>query len=91
MRNCIGRIFELLARAARPGPGRHRTVRTSLPASGGGSPTLRLPRVHQAPVRSLRGEGVGLVGPNVVAHERRREGFPRVEVLCAHHGMVVVR
>jgi len=91
MRNCIGRIFELLARVTRPGPGRHRTVKTSPPAGGGDSPTLRLPRVHLAPVRPLRGEGVGLVRPYVVAHEWRREGLPRVEVLCAPHGMVVVR
>ncbi|MEV8060759.1 hypothetical protein AB0P37_30905 [Streptomyces antimycoticus] len=43
----------------------------------------------------LRGEDVGLVRPYVAAHaprqEQRRESLPRVELLCAPHGMVVVR
>ncbi|MEU8872751.1 hypothetical protein AB0D24_16575 [Streptomyces javensis] len=43
----------------------------------------------------LRGEDIGLVRPYVAAHarrqEQRREGLPRVELLCAPHGMVVVR
>ena len=79
MRNCIGRIFEPLRRVLRPGQGRHRTVKASPPVICGDAPTLRLPRVRQVPVR-----------PYVVANERRR-GLPRVEVLCAPHGVVVVR
>ncbi|WP_458087588.1 hypothetical protein [Streptomyces malaysiensis] len=55
------------------------------------TPTLRLPRVHQMPRRPvLRGEDVQLVQPYPVAHERRKN-VPRVELLCAPHGMVVVR
>ncbi|WP_281429697.1 hypothetical protein [Streptomyces rhizosphaericus] len=38
----------------------------------------------------LRGEDVQLVRPYLVAHERRKDA-PRVELLCAPHGMVVVR
>jgi hypothetical protein len=39
--------------------------------------------------------GVSLVQPYVVAHEQRQVlrpgGLPRVELLCAPHGMVVIR
>ncbi|MFJ1994061.1 hypothetical protein [Streptomyces asiaticus] len=39
---------------------------------------------------ALRGEDVQLVRPYLVAQERRKN-VPRVELLCAPHGMVVVR
>lgn len=91
MKNCIGRIFESLTRVWKQGEGRHRSVKTCPPVSCGDAPTLRLPRVHQVPRGPvLRGEDVGLVRPYLVAHERRKD-VPRVELLCAPHGMVVVR
>ncbi|PNG96950.1 hypothetical protein SMF913_12975 [Streptomyces malaysiensis] len=47
--------------------------------------------MHQMSRRPvLRGEDVQLVLPYLVAHERRKD-VPRVELLCAPHGMVVVR
>ncbi|MGA6159248.1 hypothetical protein ACPEIC_38570 [Stenotrophomonas sp. NPDC087984] len=91
MPNDIPRFVRWLSRLLPPGAGRHRSVKAIPPASCGDAPTLRLPRVHpvlRGPV--LRGEDVPLVRPYLVAHERRKD-VPRVELLCAPHGMVVVR
>ncbi len=93
MKNSIGRIFESLTRVCKQGQGqgRHRSVKACPSVSCGDTPILRLPRVHQVPRQPvLRGEDVGLVRPYLVAHERRKD-VPRVELLCAPHGMVVVR
>lgn len=91
MRNCIGRVFKPLVRVLRPGRGRHRTVGTRQPVDCADAPTLQLPRVRQMSRKPvLRGEDVQLVRPYLVAHERRKD-VPRVELLCAPHGMVVVR
>lgn len=35
--------------------------------------------------------GTAMVRPCLVAHEQRRKSRPRVELLCAPHGMVVIR
>ena len=91
MRNCIGRVFEALVRVLQPGRGRHRTAGTHRPVDCADAPTLQLPRVHQTSRKPvLRGEDVQLVRPYRVTHERRKD-VPRVELLCAPHGMVVVR
>ncbi|GAA3636406.1 hypothetical protein GCM10022420_006920 [Streptomyces iranensis] len=91
MRNCIGRVFEPLVRVLRPGRGRHRTVGTRQPVDCADAPTLQLPRVHKMSRKPvLRSEDVQLVRPYLVAHERRKD-VPRVELLCAPHGMAVVR
>lgn len=95
MRNCIGRIFERLARVVRPGPDRARTTVMHFP-SGQDAPTLRLPRVYAVPAQPvLRGEDVGLVRPYLVAHERQQEARrkirARAESVCAPHGVVVAR
>ncbi|MBL1095545.1 hypothetical protein [Streptomyces coffeae] len=37
------------------------------------------------------GHGADMVRPHVVAHEQRQKSRPRVELLCAPHGMVVIR
>ncbi|RLV81691.1 hypothetical protein D3C57_124940 [Streptomyces rapamycinicus NRRL 5491] len=56
------------------------------------SPTREL---HTIPFLPLGSELPALVRPSVVADERRRhqrsKSVPRVELLCAPHGMVVIR
>ncbi|MFF6847962.1 hypothetical protein [Streptomyces antimycoticus] len=56
------------------------------------SPTREL---HTVPLLPLDSELPALVSPSVVADERRRrqrsKSVPRVELLCAPHGMVVIR
>ncbi|MEE4585261.1 MULTISPECIES: hypothetical protein [Streptomyces violaceusniger group] len=56
------------------------------------SPTREL---HTIPFLPLDSELPALVRPSVVADERRRhqrsKSVPRVELLCAPHGMVVIR
>ncbi|MEU5274511.1 hypothetical protein AB0G77_39715 [Streptomyces hygroscopicus] len=37
------------------------------------------------------GHGPGMIRPCPVAHDQRRKSRPRVELLCAPHGMVVIR
>ncbi|BBJ42180.1 hypothetical protein SSPO_048980 [Streptomyces antimycoticus] len=94
VQNHIPRFVRWLLRPLLPGAGRHRAGGTSTSVTCVDAPTLRLPRVHQVHRMSdrppLRGEGVRLVRPYPVAHERRKD-VPRVELLCAPHGMVVVR
>ncbi|GAA3360678.1 hypothetical protein GCM10017744_044250 [Streptomyces antimycoticus] len=56
------------------------------------SPTLEL---HTIPLLPLDSELPALVRPYSVADERRRrqrsKSVPRVELICAPHGMVVIR
>ncbi|MBU3867714.1 hypothetical protein KN815_27740 [Streptomyces sp. 4503] len=55
-------------------------------------PTLAL---HTIPLLPLDSELPALVRPCVVADERRKQqrskSVPRVELVCAPHGMVVIR
>ncbi|WP_171072704.1 hypothetical protein [Streptomyces sp. DASNCL29] len=37
------------------------------------------------------GHEAGMVRPYAIAHKQRRKSRPRVELLCAPHGMVVIR
>ncbi|MBB4782580.1 hypothetical protein [Streptomyces rapamycinicus] len=56
------------------------------------SPTLEL---HTIPLLPLDSELPALVRPYVVADQRwkqqRSKSVPRVELICAPHGMVVIR
>ncbi|MBI0296192.1 hypothetical protein JBE04_17390 [Streptomyces sp. PRKS01-29] len=65
--------------------------RTAAPRLSASSPTLEL-RTVPLPLGS---ELPALVRPYVAAHERRghqrSKSVPRVELLCAPHGMVVIR
>lgn len=91
MRHCIGRIFEPLMKVLPPGQGRHHAVATRQPMDCVDTQTLQLPRVRQTPSEPvLRGEDMELVRPYLVAHERQK-AVPPVELLCAPHGMAVVR
>ncbi|GAA0705187.1 hypothetical protein GCM10009548_93060 [Streptomyces malaysiensis subsp. malaysiensis] len=74
--NLIPRFVHWLWRLLAPGAGRYRADETCASVPCADAATLRLPRVHQGADRR---------------RERRREDVPRVELLCAPHGMVVVR
>lgn len=66
--------------------------RPATPCPYNDSPTREL---HTVPLLPLDSELPALVPPYLVADERRRhqrsKSFPRVELLCAPHGMVVIR
>ncbi|WPB89841.1 hypothetical protein [Streptomyces malaysiensis] len=49
--------------------------------------TMRLRAISGPPDRHR----TGMVRPYVIAHEQRRKSGPRVELLCAPHGMAVIR
>lgn len=92
MLNNTARIVGWLLRLVLPSPGRHRVADARLEERGLDTPTLSLPRVPHGRVRpSLRGEDIGLVRPYVVAHERQRQSPRRAELVCAPHGMAVIR
>ncbi|MFD8460043.1 hypothetical protein [Streptomyces antimycoticus] len=56
-------------------------------AAHGDTPTIQLRAISGPP----DGHGAGMVRPYAIADERRRKSRPRVELLCAPHGMVVIR
>ncbi len=56
-------------------------------AAHGDTSTLRCRAISDPP----DGHGASMVRPYAIAHEQRRKSRPRVELLCAPHGMVVIR
>ncbi|MBT2396543.1 hypothetical protein [Streptomyces sp. ISL-100] len=89
MPHCIAHIFEPLWRLAWPAEGRHRRADRRSSAASTGTPTARLPHVPMPP---LRGEGIGIVRPHLVAHERqeaRRQRIRRRALWLAVHGIDV--
>ncbi|GAA0655377.1 hypothetical protein GCM10009548_22320 [Streptomyces malaysiensis subsp. malaysiensis] len=70
------RFVRRLWRLLAPGAGRHRADETCASVPCANAPTLRLPRMHQWSDRR---------------QERRGKDVSRVELLCAPHGMVVVK
>ncbi|MGW3570139.1 hypothetical protein ACWDSL_40795 [Streptomyces sp. NPDC000941] len=98
MAHAIAWIFEALLRLVLPPSGRHRAA---------GHPTARVsdgparPRAAECMIASAAafrpvsgppdGPGAAMVRPYVVADEQRSKRRPRVELVCAPHGMVVIR
>ncbi|QTI89229.1 hypothetical protein [Streptomyces sp. AgN23] len=68
------------------------THRPAPPRPYNDSPTLEL---HTVPLLPLDSELPALVRPYLVADERQKQqrpkSVPRVELICAPHGMVVIR
>ena len=88
MPHCIARIFEPLLRLLWPAPGRHRGPDQQSAGLCVEASTACPSRVSTAPV--LRGEGITLVRPYLVAHERREQQPRRARrrvVRLAVHGI----
>ncbi|WP_432252269.1 hypothetical protein [Streptomyces sp. HNM1019] len=78
---------------------RHRDVPTPRPVLVSGAPTGAA-SVTQGDTPTIQfraisgpwgGQEAGMLRPYTIAHEQRRKSRPRVELLCAPHGMVVIR